>query len=212
MFSIKAWTISQRFLHTGDCAHWDLRRPVQTYPWCNHTGSPSLLGVPFPRPSLQSCIAVPAAKQSTACPPECRCSLDTCLRGIWGTLKLWTDMGLPSSMVLGSWEEILEKNCFASKQPGAQRQELLKRELTAAAPCSPLDFSKSTQAWETCPQPINQHHPSATRNSEFCLCLVLFPPNFAAHGCTWAWFQLLCQLSSLRQAEMLQHLKIFLAF
>lgn len=47
---------------------------------------------------------------------------------------------------------------------------------------------------------------------DFPLCSAPFPPTFLAVGCTRVWLQLLHQLSSLGQAEMPQHLKIFLAF
>lgn len=58
MFSIKAWTISQRFLHTGDSVHRDFNQPMQMHLKYNHIIFPNILEVPFPKPSPQKDIAV----------------------------------------------------------------------------------------------------------------------------------------------------------
>lgn len=76
VFSIKAWTISQRFLHTGDSAHRDYTQPMQTWLSCTHA-SQIPWGCLSPKPLCGKALLHFRKKWSTGCPPKCPCSLDT---------------------------------------------------------------------------------------------------------------------------------------
>jgi len=69
VFSIKAWTISQRFLHTGDSAHSDLNQPVQTYLSCNHAAFPAARGCPAPGALRRSALQEEAEHRASSQTP-----------------------------------------------------------------------------------------------------------------------------------------------